>query len=347
MARIALSDLTPWITEAVLAHPQDLPAYLCQRLGVSRSSARTQLNKLVESQWLARDGVSRKAAYKPGALRQVVRRYPLQGLQEDLPWAQDFAGRFDIKPNVARIAQHVFTELLNNAIDHSGGHSVTVSMRQTPTQVQLLVSDDGRGVFNAVAERFNITDPTMAMLELAKGKLTSQPDSHTGRGLFFSAKLADIFDLHANDAAFQQREWQREQWWQRGRPACRVGTSVYVAICVDTERTLDDVLHRYSMDGTGYGFERTVVPLKLITQAQAGLESRAQARRVAARLTQFRRVELDFEGLADVGHGFTDELFRVFGSQHPELQLVPVNMAPRVAAMIGSVRETVPVPVAA
>ena len=347
MARIALSDLTPWITEAVLAHPQDLPAYLSQRLSISRTSARNQLNKLVEAQWLARDGVSRKAVYKPGSLRQVVRRYPLQGLQEDLPWSQDFAGRFDIKPNVARIAQHVFTELLNNAIDHSGGTSVTVSMRQTPTQVQLLISDDGRGVFNAVAERFNITDPTMAMLELAKGKLTSQPNSHTGRGLFFSAKLADIFDLHANDAAFQQREWQREQWWQRGRPACRVGTSVYVAVCVDTERTLDDVLHRYSIDGAGYAFERTVVPLKLITQAHAGLESRAQARRVAARLTQFRRVELDFEGLADVGHGFTDELFRVFGGQHPELQLVPVNMAPRVAAMIGSVRETVPVPVAA
>ena len=40
MARIALSDLTPWITEAVLAHPQDLPAHLCQRLNISRTSAR-------------------------------------------------------------------------------------------------------------------------------------------------------------------------------------------------------------------------------------------------------------------------------------------------------------------
>ncbi|WP_284615736.1 ATP-binding protein [Aquabacterium humicola] len=341
MARITLADLTPWITEAVLAHPQDLPAYVAQRLSISRTSARNQLNKLVEAQWLQRDGVSRKAVYKPGSLRQVVRRYNLDGLQEDLPWSQDFAGRFELKANVARIAQHVFTELLNNAIDHSGGASVTVSMRQTPTQLQLLVSDDGRGVFQTVAERFQITDPTVAMLELAKGKLTSQPQAHTGRGLFFSAKLADIFDLHANDTAFQQREWQRDQWWQRSRPACRVGTSVYVAICVDTERTLDQVLHRYSLDGAGYGFERTVVPLKLITQEQSGLESRAQARRVASRLAQFRRVELDFEGLADVGHGFTDELFRVFGAQHPELQLVPVNMAPRVAAMIGSVRETV------
>lgn len=344
MARIAISDLTPWITEAVLAHPQDLPQHLCERLNISRSYARALLGKLVEAQWLQRDGVSRKATYRPGALRQVVRRYPLAGLQEDLPWSQDFAGRFELKANVARMAQHVFTELLNNAIDHSGGSSVTVSMRQTPTQLQLLVSDDGRGVFDAVAERFQITDPTTAMLELAKGKLTSQPDSHTGRGLFFSAKLADIFDLHANDAAFQQREWQRDQWWQRSRPACRTGTSVYVAICVDSERTLDNVLRRYSLDGAGYGFERTVVPLKLITQEQNGLESRAQARRVASRLGQFQRVELDFDGLADVGHGFTDELFRVFGRQHPQLQLVPVNMAPRVAAMVDSVRE---VPVAA
>jgi hypothetical protein len=85
MARIALSDLTPWITEAVLAHPQDLPACVSQRLNISRTSARTQLNKLVEAQWLARDGVSRKAVYKPGALRQVVRRYPLQGCRKTCP----------------------------------------------------------------------------------------------------------------------------------------------------------------------------------------------------------------------------------------------------------------------
>ncbi|MCK6431437.1 MAG: ATP-binding protein [Burkholderiaceae bacterium] len=337
MARIALTDITPWITEAVLAHPQDLPAYLCHRLGVSKSCARNQLNRLVDAQWLQRDGVTRRATYRPGALRQVVRRYALAGLQEDLPWSHDFAGRFELRPNVARIAQHVFTELLNNAIDHSAGTWVTVSMRQTPTQLQMLVSDDGRGVFDAVAERFQITDPTVAMLELAKGKLTSQPDRHTGRGLFFSAKLADIFDLHANESAYQQCEWQRDQWVQRSRPACRQGTSVYVGICVDTERSLDDVLRRYSVDGMGYGFDRTVVPLKLMTHAQNGLESRAQARRVTARLQEFRRVELDFEGLPDVGHGFADELFRVYGHQHPGIELVPTNMAPRVAAIVRSI----------
>lgn len=337
MARIAISDLTPWITEAVLAHPQDLPQHLCERLNISRSYARALLGKLVEAQWLQRDGVSRKATYRPGALRQVVRRYPLAGLQEDLPWSQDFAGRFELKANVARMAQHVFTELLNNAIDHSGGSSVTVSMRQTPTQLQLLVSDDGRGVFDAVAERFQITDPTTAMLELAKGKLSSQPERHTGRGLFFSSRIADIFDLHANATAFQYRG-QSRRGWHRGKPIERQGTSIFMAIALDTPRTLDAVLKAHSLDGQGYGFERTVVPLQLLPDAASGLESRAQARRVALRLGRFRRAELDFSGVPDVGHGFADELFRVARQSLPGVELVPVGMAPHIQALVASVQ---------
>jgi anti-sigma regulatory factor (Ser/Thr protein kinase) len=237
---------------------------------------------------------------------------------------------------IAQMAQHAFTELLNNAIEHSGGRTVTVSMRQTPQNLQLLVSDDGRGIFDAIGETFQITDPAQAMLELAKGKLSTRPDGHNGRGLFFTARLADIIDLHANAQAFQQRDWQREQW-HRTRPACRQGSTVYVAFRLDTERRLDDVLRRYSLDGQGYGFDRTVVPLQLATSAQCALASRAQAQRVALRLQRFRRVELDFDGLADVGHGFADELLRVFAHQHPEVDLVPVNMAPRVAAMVDSV----------
>ena len=339
MPRPQLCDVTAWITEAAVIHPDHLPGHLAQRLGLTLRAARTLCQRLVGLQWLVRtSGPQQRARYAPGLLRQVVRRYPLAGLQEDGPWRQDFAPCLDLPAPVARMAQHVFTELLNNAIDHSGGTQVTVSVRQTPWQLQVLVSDDGRGVFDAIGEHFRIDDPLAAMLELAKGKLSTQPDRHTGRGLFFTAKLADVFDLHANGRAFQQRSWQPEQW-HAGRPACRQGTSVYAAIALDTERTLDSVLRRYSLDGGNYRFERTVVPLALLTGPQVGLDSRATARRVAARLAAFKRVELDFEGLDEVGHGFVDELWRVFGRQHPQLQLVALNMAPRVAEMVDSVRE--------
>jgi anti-sigma regulatory factor (Ser/Thr protein kinase) len=333
-ARIEIAPLTQWITQAAQQHGNELPAQLMQRLGISRRRATLVLNKLVQMQWLTRSGTPRKPLYRPGPLRQVVRRYALAGLQEDLPWREDFAPFFELPAEVKRMARHAFTELLNNAIDHSGGSAVTVSVRQTPLQLQLLVSDDGCGLFEHIGQRFAITDPRLAMLELSKGKLTSAPERHSGHGLFFTSRLADVFDVHANASAFQCRNWERRQW-RASRPATRAGTSVYLAISLDTTRTLDAVLREHSRSGEGYAFERTVVPLQLLA-SDAALASRAEARRACSRLAQFASAELDFAGIEEVGHGFADELFRVFGRAHPALQLVPVGMNTQVAAMVAA-----------
>ena len=332
-----LAAATQWITAAAVRHGPALPAQLCDRLQISRRSAFGLLRRLEGAQWLVREGTIRRGTWRPGTLRQVVQRYELQGLQEDLPWSRDFAPFFALPQEVSRLAQHAFTELLNNAIDHSGGTQVTVSMRQTAAHLQLLVSDDGCGVFQRIESAFSIADPTLAMVELAKGKLTTQPARHTGRGLYFTSHLADVFDLHANERAFQYRGWDR-RGWHPGKPLSRQGTSIYMAIALDTARTLDAVLRAHSLDGAGYSFDKTVVPLQLLTGQGTGLESRAQAKRVANRLHSFRRAEVDFSGIADVGHGFADELFRVYLGEHPQLELVPVGMAPRVAAMVESVR---------
>jgi anti-sigma regulatory factor (Ser/Thr protein kinase) len=341
MPRIEIAPITAWITEAAVRHGHELPAHLMQRLGVSRRRANTLLARLVQSQWLTSHGTPRKPDFRPGELRQVVRRYTLAGLEEDTPWRRDFAPFFapvlQARPELRRIAQHAFTELLNNAIDHSGGTSVTVSMRSTPLQLQLLVSDDGVGLFERIAQSFGIDDPLLAMLELGKGKLTSLPDRHSGHGLFFTSRLADVFDIHANASAFQRRAWEN-RGWRSGRPAARGGTSVYMAVALDTPRTLDAVLREHSGDGQGYGFDRTVVPLQMLADDGSGLVSRADARRVASNLARFARAELDFDGIADIGHGFADELFRVFQRQHPAVQLVPLAMQPRVAAMVGAVQ---------
>ncbi len=335
MARFDLAPLTQWITAAAVQHGQALPAHLMARLGISRRRANLLLHKLVAAQWLQSTGTPRKPLHGPGALRQVVQRYALAGLEEDTPWRRDFAPFFDLPAPVQRMARHAFTELLNNAAEHSGGTQVTVSMRQTPLQLQLLVSDDGCGIFERIGQCFAIDDPQLAMLALSKGKLTSAPEGHCGHGLFFTSRLADVFDLHANHAAFQCRAWENRPW-RTGRPVARQGTSIYLAIALDTTRTLDAVLRAHSVDA-GYSFDRTVVPLHLLGGAERALVSRADARRVTARLGEFRRADIDFAGIRDIGHGFADELFRVFRRDNPALQLVPVGMNRDVQAMVASV----------
>jgi anti-sigma regulatory factor (Ser/Thr protein kinase) len=335
-----LAQATQWITPAAQAHPHDLAQHLMQRLVISRRRAGSLLLQLQAAQWLLNTGSPRRPHWQPGALRQVVRAYPLAGLQEDLPWRLDFAPHFALPPAVQQMAQHAFTELLNNAIDHSGGSQVTVSMRQTPLQLQLLVSDDGCGLFERISQSFAIDDPTLAMFELSKGKLSSAPQWHSGRGLYFTSRLADVFDIHANSAGFQHRAWA-EEFWRPARALPRQGTSVYLAIALDTPRDLDSVLRSQSLQGDGYAFECTELPLALLAPPGSGalLMSRADARRVTARLPRFGRAEVDFSGIPAIGHGFADELFRVFRREHPKVELRAKKMAPAVGAMVASVTD--------
>lgn len=274
MARHDLSAVTQWITAAAQEHGQGLPEHVMARLGSSRRSALALLNKLVTAQWLAREGKSRHVSFVPGTLRQVVQRYALADLQEDGAWQRDFVPYFNLTPAVARMARHAFRELLNNVIDHSGGTHVAVSMRTTALHLQMLVSDDGCGVFERIQQSLGISDPTMAILELSKGKLTSAPDRHGGHGLFFTSRLADVFDLHANHRAFQCRGWDRHSWHPT-KAVARDGTSIYIAINLDTPRTLDQVLQARSL-----GVESPCVSSQLTTGRRNGFASRAQAKRV-------------------------------------------------------------------
>jgi len=76
---------------------------------------------------------------------------------------------------------------------------------------------------------------------------------------------------------------------------------------------------------------RTVVRLFAI-----GTEfvSRSQAKRLVHGLEKFREVVLDFKGVDMVGQGFTDEVFRVWAREHPEVKLVPTDMNEAVAFMV-------------
>ena len=67
----------------------------------------------------------------------------------------------------------------------------------------------------------------------------------------------------------------------------------------------------------------------------------SEPRSPAHRLQAFRHAKLDFAGIAQVGHGFADQMFRVLALQQPGLELQPVGVAAQVAAMVGSVRESV------
>ncbi|AKJ27472.1 STAS-like domain-containing protein [Caldimonas brevitalea] len=332
MQRLNRVDLQRWITTGATFHRHDLSARVAARYGVGRSTATRALRELMATGWLEREGRSRPQ-YRPGALREVTHTYTLAGLDEQTPWERDFAPCFSFAEGVAGLAHHAFTELLNNAIDHSGGRQVTVSMRQNRTHLHLLMSDDGCGVFERIREAFQIDDPRLALLELTKGKLTTQPARHTGRGLFFTSRLFDVFDLYANGLVYQHQHWQRRDWLS-ANPLHRPGTTIFMSLPLNTTRSLAQVYEEHAAVHSGADFGRTVVPMRLARLGGEGLESRAQAKRILSRFESFETVDLDFADVPAIGQAFADELFRVFVQQHPQVALRPVNMSPAVAQAV-------------
>jgi hypothetical protein len=307
-------------------------ARLANEVGVSRQVASGYLQGLVEDGLLVAEGSTRARSYQLAMLFDIADSFALDGLQEDVVWER-FAGRVaDLPENVRFIWMYGSTEMLNNAIDHSGGREVRMRLRRNAVWTEAVIEDDGEGIFLKIQRAFGLGDPRQSILELAKGKLTTAPDRHTGEGIFFTSRLMDVFEIWSGDLRFSHQVRSADTIAEASPTS---GTRVVMRIANDSPLDAEEVFGAFA-DPEEFTFDKTVVPLRLAQEGQM-LVSRSQAKRVAHRFEKFKRVELDFEGVGQIGQAFADELFRVFAQKHPEVRLTPINVTPAVGRMISRV----------
>ena len=328
---IPYGEVTLNITAEVMSHPRDLSKVLATRYGVSRATSANVLRRLETEGWVSRSGPSTHPVFTPGYKRSRTFSRPLPGLEEDKVWEDDVAPYLLLTSNVRNIVHHGFTEMVNNAIDHSEGKQVLVHVLQDQSKVELLVSDDGIGIFRKISEAMQLPDVRLAMFELAKGKLTTDPSKHSGEGVFFTSRMFDDFGIHANGLYFSHEDQAPRDWLLDA--AARPGTAVHMRIAVNSARTSREVFEQYMNAPEDYGFNKTVVPMKLAQLGSDQLLSRSQAKRLIARFDRFRTVMLDFSGVPEIGQAFADEIFRVYARQHPNVELIPSHMTEQVERM--------------
>lgn len=104
-------------------------------------------------------------------------------------------------------------------------------------------------------------------------------------------------------------------------------------IALNSSRTTSEVYAEFTEAPEDYDFSKTVVPMKLARFGEEQLVSRSQAKRLIARFDRFRTVILDFSEIQEIGQAFADELFRVYGNSHPNVELLPKNMTAQVEKM--------------
>lgn len=299
-------------------------------VGVSRQAAHRHLAALTAEGRLRAEGKGRSVRYRNAGSLPFTRRYPRAVIAEDRVW-QELSSAYPaiggLPPDARSIFNYAFTEMLNNAIEHSASKDVDVHFEDVRGGLAFEIVDRGRGVFANLRKQLRLGSEMEALQELSKGKLTTLPKGHTGEGIFFTSKVADQFVLESGTL-----RWLVDN--VRGDVAVgkanRRGTLVRFEAAARPRRKLPDVFAEYTDD---LRFAKTRVVIKLFALGTRFV-SRSEARRVLHRLENFREVVLDFRGVEEVGQGFADEVFRVWAAAHPETKLSAVNMNDAVASMI-------------
>jgi hypothetical protein len=321
------------LVESVSEHPTDLVRFVADTLKLSRQAVHRHVAALIDTGVLSSSGRTHARRYELRPLAEFSLCYKLHGLAEHIPWERDIRPLIQSAPsNVQRICGFAFTEMLNNAIDHSGSEYVQIDMLYTAEGIFFDIHDRGVGIFRKIAREKRLDHERFAILELAKGKMTTDPERHTGEGIFFTSRMVDLFSIWSGSLFFTHFRPDND-WLNEDNRAVMEGTCVSMSVCLRSQLEPKDVFDEFS-SGDDATFSKTQVPLKLAQFGSDNLISRSQARRVAARFDRFKEVVLDFTGVEFIGQGFADELFRVYQNAHPDVSLVPIHANPAVKSMI-------------
>jgi STAS-like domain of unknown function (DUF4325) len=331
-------DIRRFLLEHVEKHPNDVAKLASEHFKITRQAVNKHLRRLIFEKSLTEAGETRKRTYKLAPLVEWRKVYTISPeLEEHVVWDQDISPVLQPLPgNVMDIWHYGCTEMLNNAKDHSGGTMILVKVAKTAITTEMTIADNGIGIFKKIQEAFNLPDQRYAILELAKGKLTTDPSRHTGEGVFFSSRMFDRFSIGADKVYYGHRlggddsDWVME--WGNA------GTTVLMELSNHTARTPKKIFDQYASPDEDYGFNKTVVPVNLAQYGNDKLISRSQAKRVVARLELFKTILFDFTGVPSIGQAFADEIFRVFANEHPTISLLAIHANSEVQRMIARVK---------
>lgn len=328
-----------YILDNVEKHPRDITATTADALGITRVSVRRYINALIGEGLLDAAGKTKTRRYE---LHDFVKSaIPLEindNFEEHIVWRNHVAPLLkDIPKNILEMCEHGISEMLNNVKDHSGSKRATVVVTQSARFVQIIIEDYGIGIFKKIADSCGLNDPRESILELSKGKLTTDPARHTGEGIFFTSRMFTEFSLTANNLWFSHIMQEDDDWLMEAGYSSEnvVGTTVFLKMSLKETHNITDIFKKYEQNEDGYlRFSKTHVPVRLALYDNEQLVSRSQARRVLARFNRFSEVILDFLDVPIIGQAFADEIFRVYRNEHPEVRLLPVRAAKPVYNMI-------------
>lgn len=327
-----------YMLEHIDANDKELITKTVAAFDISRTSAYNYLRQMVEKGLISKDNKA-ECNY---SLVDCVSSFEYNTsafLEEDRIFSEDiFPLVKDLPKNVREIHRYVFTEIMNNAIEHSNADYILVSVFRNYLNTSVLIMDNGIGIFRKIQLFFEEKGEKISLEEavdsLFPGKLTTAKSNHSGEGIFFSSRACDRFTIYSDHMVFSHDVFSEES---REINLMDKGTCVLMKLANNSSKQLKDVFNMFS--DSERGFFKTSIPIAHVFSNGYPV-SRSEARRLAASISSFEEVVLDFRDVENVGQAFAHELFVVFQNANPQIKIETENLQEDVERMINRVKNT-------
>lgn len=314
---------------------------------VSRQYAARTIRSLLSEGRLVKSGATRRASYAlpenaasfGNTIKKRVKNIDLKEHEVLDSLEHPAVVLSGLIENVKSIFTYGFSEMLNNAIEHSKSRFIEIEVNKSENDLIFIIHDFGVGVFKNVMQKRALDSELDAIQEILKGKTTTDPKAHSGEGIFFTSKAGDIFILESFNYRLRVDNRLKDIFVEKLDRSLK-GTKVTFVVSLESKKHLTNIFNDYTNPET-YAFDKTEIQIKLYTMGTVYI-SRSQARRVLSGLEKFILVILDFDKVPTVGQAFADEIFRVFKIKHPEIRIEPVNMNEGVRFMVERAEKTQP-----
>src|ERR1035438_9289351 len=138
-------EIRQFILARVDEHPHDITQLTTKQFGVTRQAVHLHLQRLLADSDLLRQGKTRRTRFFLAAKKTWQKRYARQQSESDV-WESDVLPQIsDLPDNALDIWLYGFTEMFNNAVDHSSGTRITVHLKRTAVNVEIAITDNGVG----------------------------------------------------------------------------------------------------------------------------------------------------------------------------------------------------------
>ena len=241
--------LKSYIIKNVEQNPRNIAKLAAEKFNVTKQAVNRHMRQLKAKNIIISEGSGSAIIYKLKRTDHFFNLKISSDLDEDMVWREKVHPSLPtLKENVAHICNYGFTEMLNNVIEHSESKNADVHVQYDALRIRFWIIDSGVGIFNKIQKVLELEDPRYAILELAKGKVTTDPSGHTGEGIFFTSRMFNKFVIFSENLYFSGHK--DSDWLLEDNKKVRRGTIVCMEISKDSSLKTKDIFDEYTHPNT-------------------------------------------------------------------------------------------------